>query len=73
MISGMEAEECIVCTRCVSFFFSPLMLRFHITIPGLRASLFTLAYSSCYESFGTLSTVISVKSLGLFRLRASFL
>ena len=71
MTSGMEAEECIVCTRFVSFFFSPRMLRCHITVPGLRASL--LAYSSCCESFGTLLAVISVKSLGLFRLLESFL
>jgi len=63
----------MVCTRLVSFFFSPLMLRCHIVVPGLRASLFTLAYSSYYESFGTLPTVISVKSLDLFRLRMLFL
>ena len=65
---GMFVDECMACLRYSILSRSPLILRCHITVPGLLESFWIRALSSTCESFGIFPAGNSVVSFGLLRL-----
>ena len=68
IMSGMFVDECMACLRYSILSRSPLILRCHITVPGLLESFWIRALSSTCESFGIFPAGNSVVSFGLLRL-----